>query len=163
MTQEQLKLLLRYEPDTGLFFWKASRGAGKINGVAGTIDSDKYRVIGVNGKYHKAHRLAWLYVYGIFPNDKIDHINGVRDDNRILNLRQASQKQNSENIKIYSNNKSGYRGVHFNKPTKSWKAYIRHNKKLKHLGLFKTAEEAALIAEAAREKLFTYDEKRDKS
>jgi len=77
ITQAGLKELLNYNPETGDFAWVKSKKP------AGGISSYGYRRIIIDGKEHKAHRLAWLYTHGVFPEDQIDHINGVRHDNRI--------------------------------------------------------------------------------
>jgi hypothetical protein len=92
--------LLSYEPRFGYFFWKINRGSSKAGDVAGSVCPDGYRLIKVDGKSYKAHRLAWLMTHGEWPAEQIDHINGVRTDNRIVNLREASKKQNLSLIHI---------------------------------------------------------------
>jgi hypothetical protein len=99
MTQDELKELIQYDSNTGIFVWAKNRRGKAIKGaLAGRTHPSGHRVIRVNTTSYYAHRLAWLYVYGSIPeNLMIDHINGVRDDNRIENLRVATAKQNSEN------------------------------------------------------------------
>jgi hypothetical protein len=99
-----------------------------------------YIRIGINNKLYVAHRLAWLYVHGEFPESEIDHINGDRADNRILNLRKATPAENSQNRARYCSNSSGFMGVYFNKRHKKYCARINHLGKKKHLGLYDTAE-----------------------
>jgi len=161
ITQERLKELLHYDPDTGVFRWKVNRGGVKAGDVAGSIDGHGYLRIRMDGKIYSAHRLAWLYVYGEFPPNLIDHINGVITDNRISNLRPASRKQNGENLSLRPKNISGYRGVYWHKRLRKWRATVRHSYREYYLGYFDTAEEAAAMAKGARDLLFTHDEGRD--
>jgi hypothetical protein len=143
ITQSELKEVLNYDPDTGIFTWKI-KSAYKITigDVAGNLNSEKYIVIKIKYKLYKAHRLAWLYVYGEYPQYNIDHINCVRNDNRISNLRDIPQAINMQNQnKAQLNNKSsGLLGVCKRAKRDTWQAYIRTNKIRKHLGTFKTKE-----------------------
>jgi hypothetical protein len=135
--------LLSYDPSTGIFTWKIARMRGHVPGViAGSPGRDGYWTIMVDGKAYKAHRLAWLLHTGKWPKHQIDHINRIRDDNRIENLRVVTKSQNQINSEMYRNNKSGYRGVHFQNG--KWVASIRRNKKQRALGSFATAKEASL-------------------
>jgi len=150
INQSYLKEILNYNPSTGLFTWKTEKRYGiKLNKIAG-CNSHGYIAIKVNGKKYAAHRLAWLYVYGKFPNNMIDHINGIRHDNRIENLRDVTSEINQQNqIKPRSKNSSNFLGVNFEKNLGKWKAQIQANKVKKYLGLFETPElayEAYLIA-----------------
>ena len=90
-----------------------------------------------------AHRLVWLYVYGKFPSNAIDHINTIGNDNRFSNLREVTNSQNQMNRKNQKNNTSGYKGVCYEKLTNKWRATIGLNNKLKSIGNFDTKEEAA--------------------
>lgn len=106
--------LLRYDYETGMFYWLVSKGKAKAGRVAGCVGEHGYVQIGINGYVYKAHRLAWLMVYGDFPNGEqpnIDHVNGVRDDNRIANLKVSSVPENNKNLSRNSRNKSGINGV----------------------------------------------------
>ena len=153
----ELKRQLEYFPATGRFKWLISPSSQVRKGrVAGTVGGTGYRQIGINGQLHYAHRLAWLYTHGVFPKTHIDHINRVRDDNRLINLREATDKQNCENAEVRSDNKSGVRGVHQDKRTKKWIARIGHNGIVQHLGCFTVLAEAAAAYEAAAAKLFTH-------
>jgi hypothetical protein len=146
LTQQELKDLLNYDPDTGLFEWISRRGGTRSDLHAGYRHGTGYLAIKVKGKCYKAHRLAWLYVYGKWPDHEIDHINGKRDDNRISNLRDVRKGENQQNQRA----KEGkYPGVSWHKRDKCWVAAIKHNKVRTHLGYFddpKKAFEAYLLA-----------------
>ena len=128
ITQERLKERLNYDPDTGVFTW-AVRGKGikEIGCRAGTFDASGYIVIMIDAKQYKSHRLAWLYIHGEFPPDQIDHINRIKDDNRIKNLRCVTQKGNSRNSPLRKDNNSGVTGVTWNKKRGKWEMQIRDN------------------------------------
>lgn len=138
LTQEELKKLVHYEPDTGSFTWKVrSAYKVKVGDMAGGVDPHSgYRVIRINGKNYPAHRLAFLYITGSFPKQQVDHINRVRDDNRWVNLREVSPKENQMNRSIGKNNNSEVMGVSWCRTTHKWIASITVNGKLKHLGYF---------------------------
>ena len=144
MTQDELKQLLHYDPNTGEFTWLANTGKKKLIGKrAGRYDKFGNRFyININKKQYLAHRLAWLYVYGQWPKDQIDHVNGNSSDNRILNIRECNNSENSQNKSTQSNNSSGYIGVHYYKAYDKWRSRIQINNKEIHLGYFDTAEEA---------------------
>lgn len=140
-TQARIRELLRYEPETGNFYWLKRTGRCSAGAIAGCIEHRGYRVISIDGKRYYAHRLAWIYVHGLV-RDYIDHINGDRDDNRIANLRDVDCKTNRQNTRrAYSSNKStGILGVRLLKG--KYVSQIWINGKDKHLGTFATAEEA---------------------
>jgi hypothetical protein len=103
-------------------------------------------------KDYQAHRLAFLWMTGSFPASEVDHINGVRDDNRWGNLRAVTPTQNAQNQRLPSNNKSGVIGVHWNKQANRWCARIKVNGRVVHIGLFSTLEEAVAARAKANEK-----------
>jgi hypothetical protein len=149
-TYRRVNKLLSYDPLTGILTWKIARMRGHVPGViAGSPSRDGYWTIMVDGKAYKAHRLAWLLHTGKWPKDQLDHINRVRDDNRIENLRPANASLNQINSEMYRNNKSGYRGVYFHSGSNKWQAQLRRNNKQTHIGLFATAIEASRAREAA--------------
>jgi HNH endonuclease/AP2 domain len=153
LTQKRLKELLHYNPETGIFTWlmKPSPQANRISAdnIAGHINVEGYFVIGIDGKVYKAHRLAWFYMAGVWPN-QIDHINGIRNDNRWCNLRLVKKSQNALNRGENKNNTSGIKGVSWYKKYEKWVAQIGKNKKRINLGYFDTKEEAhAAYCEAA--------------
>src|SRR5687768_770720 len=113
LTAEKLRELMDYNPDTGVFLYRKRRGRRSAGLEAGSIVKG-YRLISL-GKQYSAHRLAWLYVYGEWPAGDLDHINCVRDDNRIANLREATDSQNNANRTLAPKNSSGFKGVCWNK------------------------------------------------
>jgi hypothetical protein len=138
INQERLKYLLDYNEFTGILSRKYP-GPGIKVGPAGTL-KDGYIYIVVDGKQYLAHRLIWLYVYGSFPENQIDHIDRNRSNNRLNNLREATKRQNQWNIGPRSRNKSGYKGV--SKRGNKWRARININGYDKWLGIFPTEKEA---------------------
>jgi hypothetical protein len=151
ITQQELKELLNYDPDAGIFTWRNSRYGVTKNMNAGTLMYLGYIKIEINKKAYLAHRLVWLYVYGYFPK-YVDHVNLIKNDNRLINLREATQSENNCNRKITKNNTSGIKGVSWFKRDKNWRARIQFNGKNIHLGYFKNIEEAKFVIENYRKK-----------
>ena len=150
LTAEKLRELLNYDPDTGIFTRKVSTSNRvKVGDAAGCPNGDGYLRIMVQSRLYQAHRLAWLYMHSNWPNDQIDHINRNRSDNRIANLREVTNKQNLQNAGKYSHNTSGHPGICWNKQNSKWRATIKHNQKLIHLGYFANIEEAVAARKAA--------------
>ena len=143
MDIDSIKKILSYNPETGVFTWLQDRGRAKAGTGAGNVHKRTgYVRIDVSGKYYSAHRLAWWFHYGVQPEDQIDHINRDRSDNRICNLREATNGQNRANTK--SSSVHGLKGVSF-KPwlkEKPWEARITKDRKVISLGCFATKEEA---------------------
>lgn len=154
ITHSELKSKLHYDRNSGIFTWKVNKGRKRLGDVAGFINKIGYWEICINQIQYLGHRLAWFYVYEILPEELIDHINMNRSDNRIENLRQADQSQNSINREIQSNNTSGYRGVSYNKKRKKYEAYCTLNSKTKKLGYYETAEEASIVYEKYAKSIF---------
>jgi hypothetical protein len=142
LTQEKVKELFHYEPDTGNLVWRFDRRANKVAGkIAGCLNNHGYFRIRIDGKAYSAHRIIWLYVYGAWPVNDIDHVNGLRHDNRICNLREATKAQNSQNQrKPQSHNTSGYLGVSAYRG--KWKATIKLSGNNLFIGYYNTPEEA---------------------
>ena len=136
---------LKYNPDTGEFIWvKPTAMWIKPGNIAGGLNPDGYIYIRYNNRGFLAHRLAWYLTYGYFPENDIDHINNIKTDNRISNLREVSRSCNMQNQKVRSSNTSGITGVCFAKHRGKWRAYIRIQNKLIHLGLYHAKLDAAL-------------------
>lgn len=142
LTADELRAMLAYDKDTGVFTWIARPAkAVHIGDIAGATNEFGYVTIGFKKKVYKAHRLAWLYSYGVWPDGLIDHINGRKDDNRLCNLRVVAADGNSQNIRRPNRrNKSGFLGVIWFQ--NKWRASITVNKKTYRIGDYNTPEEA---------------------
>jgi hypothetical protein len=159
-SQDAIKQLLWYHPESGDFRWRNPGGSvkpwDKAGWIAKNTNGNSYIRIKIYGLMHKAHRLAWVYMTGQSPPEFIDHIDGNGNNNAWTNLRLATNKQNGENVKLSKKNKSGHRGVTFHKKFNKWQAKVVHDGQQFYLGLHETAEAAAAVAEAKRQELFTH-------
>lgn len=154
ITLARLKQALDYDPAPGVFRWKI-RGQGRkppIGSVAGHTSAYGYWIIGIDGQAYKAHHLAWYYVYGAWPAGEMDHRDGVKHNNSIDNLRLATQSQNNANRPRYRNNKSGFKGAHFQNG--KWRSHIRLNRRSMYIGSYDTPEEAHAAYVAKAKELF---------
>lgn len=144
LTQERLRQLLKYCPATGLFSWLDRSSSKRPYGaIAGGRSSQGYVVIRIDGVLHLAHRLAILYIYGAWPPDEVDHKNGVRSDNRLDNIRTATRSQNNQNRRSGKARTEGdSMGVTWAKWANMWRAQIAVDGTHRHIGYFKTIEEA---------------------
>jgi hypothetical protein len=149
-----------YDPETGRFTWKRrenptrgwnARYAGKEAGWEGVRG---YRHIHIGDKDYLAHRLAWLLTYGRWPEGDTDHINCDKADNRIDNLREATRSENSANRPPPAHNRSGFKGVHFDKSRQKWMAFIRKDWRVRNLGRYATKEEAVAVRRAAELEIY---------
>lgn len=147
LTSDVLKSRLSYSESTGIFRWKSSEE------VAGTVNASGYIMITIMGKSYRAHRLAWLYTHGRWPNEQIDHINNIRDDNRIVNLREATHGENMKNMTMSKANTSGVKGVSWCKVMKKWFAYVGNSNQRIKVGYFNDIESAEIAVKKTREKL----------
>ena len=151
LTQEYLKEILDYDLESGILVWKRreekrnydktlnSKLAGKR---AGCIEKDGYRQIRLDKQYYREHRIIWFWMTGSWPKDQIDHKNGIRDDNRWNNLREATPYENQQNRISRKQSISKYIGVYYQKGTNKFQAKICINNKRIFLGYYDTAEEA---------------------
>ena len=155
ITQERLKELLHYDPETGVFVWKISPSNNvKIGSVAGGINQNGYCRIMIASKSYFSHRLAWLFVYGYLPLKQLDHIDHNTKNNLISNLREVNHSENQQNlIKANSANKSGFLGVITFPHRENFQARINIKGKQIHLGMFDTPEEAHQAYLDAKRKL----------
>lgn len=142
LTQDYLKSILYFDPLNGIFYWKIKRPNINIGQTASNIGKNGYVRISINNKRHYAHRLAWLYIYGELPINCIDHINRIKTDNRIENLRAVNKSENAQNASLRKNKIVELRGVAFYKNTDKYRARIRFKGKEMHLGIFQTKEQA---------------------
>lgn len=153
-TQDVLRALLEYNPETGLFIWKERGVSSWDNRWAGKpalcCNWNGYKVGVILCKRSvQAHRVAFKYMHGHDPVGQIDHINGIRFDNRIANLRDVTVLENRRNAACPSHNTSGFIGVRFRPDRNRWRAHISVNNNTKHLGSFSTREEAIAARKAA--------------
>jgi hypothetical protein len=154
ITQERLKSLLAYDADTGKFRWCVKRPRCTVNAVAGTTTHHGYTAIKLDGITYRAHRLAWLYVFGTWPASELDHINRKRGDNRIANLREATRFSNCQNREKSLDAHSQYIGVSKGFAGKGWRAYIDKNGRRTSLGVFLTEQAAAAARQKAEKKFY---------
>lgn len=154
LTQTTLKQYLLYDSDTGDFIWiKPTKGSKGIGKKAGTVTSKGYIDICIEGKKYGLHRLAFLYKTGCIPT-MVDHINGIKSDNRWINLRECNYRENSINTKL-ARAKSGFKNVYYDaRGKKKWFVVVFDTHGRKHfIGYFLTPEEGNIAAIAARERL----------
>ena len=150
-----LRMELTYNPQTGVFT-RRNNPRGDANKAVGRIATKGYRQISVWGKRYVAHRLAWLYIHGEWPQGQLDHINRNKDDNRIENLRVVTNKQNQENVVRWAHNKSGRRGVRFDTGRGKWVAEMKHYGKKHTLGWFDNIIDAVACRMRAEREMFTH-------
>jgi hypothetical protein len=140
---DKARELLLYNPETGDFTWVGGNRSRKTGKIAGYISRHGYRIISVKGLVARAHRLAWIFTYGVSPSGDIDHINGITTDNRLDNLRDVSRSVNIQNQRrAQANNKSGYLGVSWNKRRCKWAAQIMVAGKSVYLGFYEDPKDA---------------------
>ena len=155
LTQERLKKMFDYREDGNLIRKHSIGGNGNKAGRAiGTkpkmTRNSRYSATKIDGEHWCVHKLIYLYNYGYVP-DQLDHINGDTSDNRIENLREANSSENMRNRRIFSNNKSGHKGVSWSKCHGKWYVYMNVNNARKHLGYYDDLEIAALLASEVRD------------
>lgn len=158
ITHAELLELLNYKSETGEFIWKSKRRYHLqfFGSVAGSPNRDGYIHIKINGRLYGAHRLAWFYVHGEWPKYHIDHINGLRADNRLCNLREVTHAENHQNRRSHKGSSSKYVGVSYYKQLRKYIAYISVSGKRHHLGYFATEEEAYATYCAAKRLLHPF-------
>lgn len=167
LTSEYVRTLLYYDPETGMLTWKyrdpktmkGGRDKGNWNDQFAGKEAFTYRMKSgylqgaINRKALYAHRVAWLIHYGEWPEEQVDHINGYRDDNRIVNLRLANDQLNRMNQRTPKTNSSGRVGISFSKQSGKWHAYIGNKNSRINLGLFASFDDAVAARDSAEKKL----------
>jgi hypothetical protein len=151
LTQEEAHRLFEYKD--GVLLWKemvTTRTGNRVGKIAGSIHKHGYRIISVHGRQYKVHRLMFLYHHGYIP-EFIDHINGIKDDNRIENLREATRTQNYQNRFVQKNNTFGVKGVSKQKNSPNWRCRISYGGRLHELAGFKSKELATEFMELWRD------------
>jgi hypothetical protein len=157
ITLGRVRELLSYDPETGIFTW-IGRTSNRITvgDRAGRDTGNGYRRIAIDGYSYYEHHLAWFLVYGEWPENEIDHIDGKGFSNRIANLRKATPAQNRQNAVLRRTNKSGRTGVSWAKNIGKWEAYIWVNYKKKPLGYFDDLQDAGAAYLAAKRELHSF-------
>ena len=157
LTVERLREILDYDPESGAFAWKISTSnRAPVGSSAGTDHGNGYRVIAIDRCTHYAHHLAWLFIYGEYPNQEMDHIDGNRANNKISNLRHGTHAQNMQNLSLRATNKSGMTGVSWLKNYGKWEAYITVNYKKINLGYYDDLQEAGAAYLNAKQDLHRF-------
>lgn len=153
LTQERLREILHYDPDTGEFRWRQRLSYGvQVGDIAGSLAQTRCWCIQIDGCTYRAHQLAWLYMTGAWCRPTIDHRDRNPANNRWSNLRQATPSNNNANRGCHRNNTSGFKGVHLDRETGRWVARLRKDGRSHYLGRFPTPEaaHAAYVAAAKR-------------
>lgn len=153
----RLREVLSYAPESGQFTWvKPTSNRVRAGSPAGVKSGHGYLRVSIDGVNYYAHRLAWMWLHGEMPSREIDHRDGNRSNNRPENLRQAEHRENAQNQKLRSTNKSGFHGVSWSEPHSKWVACIHVNGKKRHLGLFLDPTAASRAYLAAKSKVHTF-------
>ncbi len=151
VTQARLQKLFDYDPDTGLFTRRVTMGCGRKGALAGSV-TNGYIEIRIDKRRYRAHHLAFFYMEGRWPADQIDHIDEDKSNNRIANLREATNAENARNRGAQKNNTSGHKGICWDKQNQKWKAEIMVNGKGIFLGRFDDLNDAVRAYGAAAQK-----------
>jgi hypothetical protein len=142
MDKDLVRRLFDYDPESGAFTHRIGGGRRKAGDLAGHIDRLGYVIIGGAKKHYLAHRLAFMWMNGRWPESQVDHIDGNRSNNAWTNLRDVSPQGNNRNKRMHRNNKSGRIGVHWDKVNNKWVAHIFVWNKHHNLGRFSEFEDA---------------------
>lgn len=159
LTVERLRELLNYDAESGVFTHKTETRKFSVGDIAGVVsesgrhEGGGYRRINIDRKVYTAHRLAWFWVYGVWPGP-LDHRDTDRDHNWISNLRETDHSKNGANRSKQSNNTSGLKGAYWNKNAGRWLSSIKSGGVYKYLGLFDTREAAHEAYSSAARELF---------
>lgn len=155
LTQERLKELLEYRPETGEFTWRVPKARRSPGDPAGTPHNAGYVILKLDGIKYLRHRCAWLYIHGEWPPEQLDHVNGVRDDDRISNLRACTAGENQQNKR--PSGRSGLLGVCWCRKSSRWKAQIKKAGVHRNLGFHDTKEQAYQAYLEAKKNLHTFN------
>jgi hypothetical protein len=164
MKAEDLRQLLSYNPNTGELIWlardegwfkKPTDAKGWNKKYAGTKAFQTLHYGYLHGhvfkKHYFAHRIAWAIHYGSWPTGQIDHVSGLRSDNRIENLRDVSHSDNQKNVKLRHDNKCGMPGIDWKKHASAWRVRVSREGKRRLVGYFKNLDEAVTARRDAQQ------------
>lgn len=154
LTQARLKELLHYDPETGVFTWRVKKGRAEAGSAAGTRHNAGYTTLKIDGVKYLRHRCVWLYEYGRWPREEVDHVNGDRGNDTLENLRECSSAENKQNIPLHGRRPGRLLGAVLTRGR--WRATIRIRGQAVCVGHFDTPEEAHKAYLAAKEKLHTF-------
>jgi hypothetical protein len=155
LSHARLLEMLAYDANTGIFTWRIRphKHGAKVGDIAGSR-TQRYCRVSINGYRYPAHRLAWFYVHGEWPENELDHRLRISTDNRLSELRPATRSQNAINRGLNKNNTSGAKGVRWNIQAKRWLAFITKDGRKFHLGGFKNFNEAVAARQQTEQRLF---------
>ncbi len=153
----RLKDYFDYDPEAGTILWARHKGTKYKGDIAGCLNKKGYRTIKLDGMLYLAHRMAWAMHYGAWPEKEIDHINHIKNDNRIENLREVDATQQSRNKGLFKNNRSGYHGVVWNKRIKKWQVQICVDNRVYYYGSEKNLEDAVKKRKALEKRFNFHD------
>jgi len=157
--QETIKKLFHYDAESGMLLWRKGNNRNvKPWQEAKSSNGHGYYNVKIDGKSYLVHRLIWLYVYGNFPKEDIDHKNRIKNDNRLCNLRDVSRTDNCQNISLPNHNKSGHIGVSWFKSHNCWTVYVKVDKKNKWLGNYKNLDDAIAARKAGEKQYYNLPE-----
>lgn len=155
LTVEFVRERFNYYPSTGVLTWRTNVRSDLVGKAAGTLQGKGYLSVVINNEHRiLVHRLIWIHFYGREPKETIDHVNRIKTDNRIANLREASWSQQIMNQGMRSNNTSGFKGVIWDRDRNRYAAQLMLNGRNKYLGRFERIEDAIAARKAAEEKYF---------
>lgn len=152
LTLKRLSELLNYDPETGAFRWRNSGSGRRRDLIAGAHTSEGYMHICIDGRSYRSARLALFYTHGRWPHDEVDHINHIRDDDRLCNLREVDRGINGKNCSMSPRNESGHTGVTWNKREKKWMARIRVKGVQYNLGYYHDMNDAVAARREAEKR-----------
>lgn len=136
ISHDELKRLLHYDPETGIWTWLSGRNKGNVAGVT-AASKGGYVFVTINKVAYRAHRLAWFYIKGKWPTNLLDHKDRNRTNNRFVNIREATKSQNCANAKLWKTSTSGFRGVYWEPKKKKWRVIIRQGGRRHYFGYYK--------------------------
>ena len=154
---ERINELFRYDPEAGVLIRKVASGSrGHAGDIAGCLNGCGYVVVAVNDRDVRAHRMIWAIMTGDWPRGEIDHINGIRNDNRWCNLRSCSRAENAQNMRCKPSPTCDLQGVSWDARTQRWYVRIQVGRKVIFLGRFDIPEEGHAAYLAAKQKFHPF-------
>ena len=141
-SRDYVASLLEYDSETGRLTWKKHTPPVRAGQVAGSMQKNGYVSVSIGQRRYLAHRIAWLLSFGSWPTGVVDHINGITTDNRISNLRACTQGENQRNRGAQRNNKSGVKGISWDKRRSLWQGWVERDGRRTWVGYHKNLDDA---------------------